>query len=811
MTDAGVSDTDDLIIRALRGDAEAGGRLLDRHRDRLRRMIASRIDRRILGRVDPSDVVQETLAAAARGLPAYLRDRPLPFFAWLRQFARERLAKLHRHHIASRRRSVSREQQPYELPDDSVIALTERLATDGTSPSQGMIRDELRRGVRAALDCLSEADRELLLMRHVEQLPMADVAAGLGIGEGAARVRYIRAAPPPPRPPGKRDVMRASTITATFEHATDEVLAELVERYIERAHSGDPIDPEAFAAAHPGYSDSLRELLPVVSALARFDDPGRSGDRPTAALSPRRTLGDFRIVREIGRGGMGVVYEAEQVSTGRRVALKVLPEDAAGDPRPLARFRVEVHAASTLSHPNIVPIVAVGRDEGIDYFVMPFVGGRTLAQLVAEHRRDRERSGREGRSGLPPAELARLGLQAADALEHAHSMGILHRDVKPGNLMVDDAGHLWVVDFGLARIRAGGELTATGDVIGTLRYMSPEQALSRGMLGPRSDIYSLGATLYELLVLRPAIEGRDRHEILRRIADCQPTPPRRLDRTIPAELEVIVLKAMAREPADRYASAGEMADDLRQFLDGRPIRRVSPASPAVPSAACGDTAAPWPRRASCWRSPSAGSPPPTSCSGRNGPRLARISTSPSRPWDARSTSARRTWPRTPLAVAPSRNRCARPCRSMGDSPARTRGTFGPVARPDVPVVASATSMSSSGTSTTPRSPTVRATRCCPSSRPTARPGPPPRRARRAPQPPRKGGLPPGLQAVPRRSISGRSSPAAPPGDRSHAPGRLARRREVPPPLHAEQPLSRQRPAGPTLASRRGAIPAAPAR
>ncbi len=298
----------------------------------------------------------------------------------------------------------------------------------------------------------------------------------------------------------------------------------------------------------------LRAPSPFCPALAR--------------IAPDRILGGYRIVREIGRGGMGVVFEAEDVTLRRRVALKVLPDIAARDPRQLARFRIEVHAASTLGHPNIVPILAVGSEADFHYFAMPLIAGRTLAQLIAARRSERERS---GGAGIEPAEAARLGIQAAEALEHAHAMGILHRDIKPGNLLLDDSGRLWVLDFGLARLQAGGDVTATGDVIGTLRYMSPEQALARGVLGPQSDIYSLGVTIYEMLVLRPAVNGRDRHEILRRIADDEPPALRRIDRAIPAALESVILKAIAREPRDRYASAGELADDLRRFLEGRPI------------------------------------------------------------------------------------------------------------------------------------------------------------------------------------------------------------------------------------------------
>ena len=177
-----------------------------------------------------------------------------------------------------------------------------------------------------------------------------------------------------------------------------------------------------------------------------------------------------------------------------------------------------------------------------------------------------------------------MAMQAAGALEHAHVLGILHRDIKPGNLLVDDRGHLWVTDFGLARLEGGGDrpgcggLTESGDRPGTLRYMSPEQAAGGRVLDPRADVYSLGATLYELLAGRPAFGGTDRAELLRRIAHDEPIPPRRLEPAIPRDLETIVGKAMAKEPERRYATARELADDLGRFLDDRPIlaRRPGP-------------------------------------------------------------------------------------------------------------------------------------------------------------------------------------------------------------------------------------------
>src|SRR5262245_4072492 len=189
-----------------------------------------------------------------------------------------------------------------------------------------------------------------------------------------------------------------------------------------------------------------------------------------------------------------------------------------------------------------------------------------------------------GLSTAPPAAepgyfrvVAQWGVQAAEALDHAHQLGVVHRDIKPSNLMVDAGGRLWVTDFGVAQFHSDARLTLTGDLVGTLRYMSPEQALAqRAVLDHRTDIYSLGATLYELLALVPAFAGTDRQELLRQIAFEEPRPPRRVNKAVPAELEVIVLKAMAKAPEERYATAQELADDLRRFLEDRPIQAKRP-------------------------------------------------------------------------------------------------------------------------------------------------------------------------------------------------------------------------------------------
>jgi eukaryotic-like serine/threonine-protein kinase len=303
-------------------------------------------------------------------------------------------------------------------------------------------------------------------------------------------------------------------------------------------------------------------------------------------------LGDYLLVRQVGRGGMGVVYEAVQRSLGRRVALKVLPFAAALDPRQLQRFHNEAQAAAQLHHPHIVPVHGLGCERGVHYYVMQFIEGHTLAEAIAQVRAAAAAPAAPAaatpaatalstdRSARSPAyfrAVARLGVQAAEALEHAHQCGVVHRDVKPANLLLDAAGQLWVTDFGLARYRTDQGLTLTGDAVGTLRYMSPEQALAkRGLVDHRSDVYSLGLTLYEALALEPAYPGSDREELLRQIAWGEPGPLRRLNPAVPVELETVVLKAMAREPERRYATAQELADDLKRFLEHRPVRAKRP-------------------------------------------------------------------------------------------------------------------------------------------------------------------------------------------------------------------------------------------
>jgi eukaryotic-like serine/threonine-protein kinase len=346
-------------------------------------------------------------------------------------------------------------------------------------------------------------------------------------------------------------------------------------------------DRREFLDRYSEIADELAECLDSLEFL-RAAAPGLSAagaSHPATAANVEGTVGDFRLIREVGRGGMGVVYEAVQISLGRRVALKVLPVGATLDPRQLRRFENEARAAAGLHHTHIVPVFGVGCDRGVPYCAMQFIEGRPLSDVIEQLRQVPRPAppAVETVAGLAsvtrePTDspaffriVAALGCQAAEALDYAHQMGVVHCDVKPANLILDGRDHLWVTDFGLARIQAIHRANAPGDVVGTLRYISPEQAGGDPAVDPRCDVYSLGATLYELLTLRPAFPVADHRECLRQVSEDEPVPLRRLNQSVPSELETVVLKAMAKAPADRYATARELADDLRRFLDDRPV------------------------------------------------------------------------------------------------------------------------------------------------------------------------------------------------------------------------------------------------
>jgi serine/threonine protein kinase len=431
----------------------------------------------------------------------------------------------------------------------------------------------------------------------------------------------------------------------------------LAEEFLDRQRRGEYPTLQEYLERHPELADEIRDLFP---ALLMMEDLGASSGDTTGSLAAEEgtavaarleRLGDYRILREIGRGGMGVVYEAEQESLGRRVALKVLSAGPLLDPKQVRRFEREAKAAARLHHTNIVPVFGVGRQDGHHYFVMQFIARLGLDVVLDDLRQLRQgkseaspaggpqaaasrvvgltaaevaRSLIAGRFGAepppadgsvtehcddatpapangPPADpssavlpgasalsssdpdrqyyrsVARIGVQVAEALDYANRQGVLHRDVKPSNLLLDGRSNVWVADFGLAKMADADDLTHTGDILGTIRYMAPERF--QGKCDARSDVYSLGLTLYELVALRPAYEAADRHALIERVLHEEPERLKRRAPSVPRDLETIIAKAGARDPAGRYVTAGALAEDLRRYLEDRPIqaRRTSTA------------------------------------------------------------------------------------------------------------------------------------------------------------------------------------------------------------------------------------------
>jgi serine/threonine protein kinase len=395
-------------------------------------------------------------------------------------------------------------------------------------------------------------------------------------------------------------------MTASQTATNHEPIDDLADDFLARYRRGERPSITEYVTVHPELADEIRELFPTLVMLERLgprsDEIARQRPPAVDDQTPKQ-LGEYRILREVGRGGMGIVYEAEQISLGRHVALKVLPAHAVLNPSLLTRFQNEARVAARLHHTNIVPVFGVGEDQGIHYYAMQFIQGHGLDEVLAELRRQRTQAPKPkdgnvappGPSPHGPADsevsdpffqsvagnstnhsshgiflrsVARMGLQVAEALAHAHGQGVLHRDIKPSNLLLDMHGVVWITDFGLAK-QAGSDLTQSGDVVGTLRYLAPERF--SGIADARADIYGLGVALYELLTLRPAFPATDRHRLIRDIAHTEPVLPRGIEPRIPRDLETIVLKAMAKEPKQRYETAVDMAADLRRFLDDQPI------------------------------------------------------------------------------------------------------------------------------------------------------------------------------------------------------------------------------------------------
>ena len=417
-------------------------------------------------------------------------------------------------------------------------------------------------------------------------------------------------------------------------HDEDRQISQAVDDYLSRVDRGERPDWAEFLERHSNIAEILKAVIPAIE-VADADAVDGSGSQN---LGRNSVIGDFRIIRQLGRGGMGVVFEAEQISMSRTVALKVLPFAGLLDTTSIRRFHTEVRAAAMLDHPNIVSAYTVGEERGIHYYAMQLIRGKNLAQVLnslheidvsdrsldaasiasiasgrrCDERNNDNRQGQLEKTGVSASvggtdqngatsqdgegeidrslfggsrqayfrTVAALGIRAARALQHAHDLGIIHRDIKPSNILLDRNAQLFITDFGLAHLDSHEALTMSGNLVGTLRYMPPEQAdESSNSLDGRADVYALAATLYEMVALRPAFTGSNHAQLMHQISQDDPVPLRRIDKHVPRDLETIIKKSLAKEPGERYRTAGALADDLLRFVEDRSIVARRPTVP----------------------------------------------------------------------------------------------------------------------------------------------------------------------------------------------------------------------------------------
>ena len=361
-----------------------------------------------------------------------------------------------------------------------------------------------------------------------------------------------------------------NSLDRTYSEGGSNTLHRLLADYVDRLNAGEMLDVDKIASEH---GQCANELLKSLEAFQAFG-------RQPAPESVLGTLGDYTLRRQIGRGGMGVVYEAWENAMERVVALKVLPTGVAVDDRAFRRFMQEAKTAGKLSHQNIVSVHAMGVYENTPYFSMEYVEGETLAEVLCEIKNSESET--ETPFGAKDSivyfgKVAEAFASVADGLQHAHQKGVVHRDIKPSNLILDVDGRLRILDFGLARLEGQESLTLSGDLLGTPLYMSPEQARHQRIpIDHRTDVYSIGATLYEAICDRPPFRGRNHADTLSQIIERDPLEPRRVNAHVPKDLETIVLKCLRKHSNDRYGTAEALGQDLHRFVVGQPIEARPP-------------------------------------------------------------------------------------------------------------------------------------------------------------------------------------------------------------------------------------------
>lgn len=376
------------------------------------------------------------------------------------------------------------------------------------------------------------------------------------------------------------------------ESSARDPMEEIASLYLDKLRQGDTIDLDDFVNDYPKIAGDLKDFLSLVCAMEdwKAEKELQVVKTPMPDEFDIQQLGECKILREIARGGMGVIFEAEQEPIGRRVAVKLLPWKFGTDSKWSKQFRREARTAARLQHPNIVPVFSFGEQDGRFFYVMPLIEGVGFDHLIASLKDDEPAVDIEaliaqirgaGFGTTTPfqteittqtrlfrrnnwSQVVKLAAQIAGALRYAHRQGVLHRDIKPANLLIDRSGKGWIADFGLALGRERAMSQQRGPMAGTLRYMAPEQF--EGVVNEQTDLYSFGATLFELCTLQPAFDGKSRTELAAHVQRAKVVAPRSINSEIPHELEAIILKLMKRNPEKRYQSSDDLYRDLIKLL-----------------------------------------------------------------------------------------------------------------------------------------------------------------------------------------------------------------------------------------------------